>query len=35
MEEGMPTKLKMTATIDVLDGDREGEDQHSSLQEGL
>lgn len=35
MEEGMLTKLKMTTTIDVLDGDSEGKDRDLSLQEGL
>lgn len=35
IEEGMLTKLKMTTAIDVLDGDSEGKDRDSSLQEGL
>lgn len=35
MEAGMLTKLKRTTTTDVLDGDSEGKDRHSSLQEGL
>lgn len=35
MEEGMLTKLKMTTTIDVLDGESEGKELDSSLQQGL